>query len=130
MSETMEVAILLQPCSALFYLGQGVLSEIKKVWSYKSILPFSITQIERGAWDLKELWSHLQQGGIASLLRSAILQYAQVVQMHLTSNAMLKHEISGHGATCSNSHNCSSFVFFSKTVQKVRNRAKKKRQIK
>lgn len=60
---------------------------------------------------MKELWSHLQQGGIASSLTSAILQYTHVVQMHLTSNAVLKHKISGHGATCGNSHNCSSFVF-------------------
>jgi len=52
----------------------------------------------------------------------------------ISSDPIVKHQTKGHGATCSNSHSCSSFVFFPKSVllecsQEGRNRVKKANEI-
>lgn len=48
----------------------------------KVLLGLKAVQI-RGTWDWKDIWSHLQWGRTASLLRNVISWSAYVLQRHL-----------------------------------------------
>lgn len=58
------------------YLGPGGTLGEKCSWGLR---PYKL----RLTWDLKDIWSHLQQGRTASLLRNVILWSAYVLQRHL-----------------------------------------------
>lgn len=58
------------------YLGPGGTLGEKCSWGLR---PYKL----RLTWDFKDIWSHLQQGRTASLLRNVILWSAYVLQRHL-----------------------------------------------
>lgn len=92
--------------------------------SYKSILAFKVIQIK---------------GNMG--FESALVTFGEGLRLSLeirckgiSSDAMVKHQANGHGATCSNFHSCSSFVFFSRAalvqgIQEGRNGTKKANEI-